>query len=176
MKHNLLLIAMTLPLLQACASQGHPRSDPILQPALQPLVGFIGSRRCSGSFLKSGKAISSTETVSPELSGYWLMLRHADDPPFNFDALELWGYDSKGKHFTAYMYDNFGGVREFDSPGWQGDSFTWTNVDPTTVKQDRFVFEKQAAGGYRFTYEVTADGSNWTGVDSLLCVSAASSP
>lgn len=175
MKMSLLLMAVTLPLIQGCASQGHPRTAPTLQPALLPLAGFIGSRRCRGSFLKSGKAISSTETVSSELSGYWLVLRHADDPPFPFNALEMWGYDPKGKHFTAFMYDNFGGMREFNSPGWGGDSFTWTNVDTSVGKRDRFVFAKQP-GGYRFTYEVSTDGSSWTGVDSLLCVSGSSSP
>ena len=176
MKTSLLLMAMTLPLIQGCAGQAHPRTAPTLQPTLLPLAGFIGSRRCAGSFLKSGKAISSTETVSPELSGYWLVLRHTDEPPFSFDALEMWGYDPKSKHFIAYMYDNFGGAREFDSQGWQGDSFTWTNVNTSTPKWDRFVFERQAGGGYRFTYEVNTDGSHWTGVDSMLCVSAVSSP
>jgi len=176
MKTALLAMVMSLPLIQGCASNPGRVAPPILQPALAPLAGFIGSRSCKGSFLKSGKSISSVETIHPDLSGHWLSLRHDDDPPFSFHAFEMWGYDAKDQRFIAHMYDNLGGAREFDSPGWQGDSFTWTNVDTTTAKRDRFVFEKQPDGGYRFTYEVSADGSSWTGVDSLLCVSAPSSP
>lgn len=161
------LFAATL-LLQACASAPVP-PRPALQPALAPLAGFIGSRHCAGSFLKSGKAISSTEIVSADLSGYWLTLRHADEPPFTFQALEQWGYDPKAGRFVAYIYDNFGGVRQFASPGWEGDRFTWTNVETSAPKRDRFVFEKQPNGAYRFTYEVSSDGNTWTGVDSLTC-------
>lgn len=166
MKTAPLFAAMLL--LQACASAPFP-SQPALQPALAPLAGFIGNRHCAGTFLKSGKAITSTETVSADLSGYWLTLRHADEPPFTFQALEQWGYDAKAGHFVAYLYDSGGGVRQFASPGWEDDRFTWTNVDTSTPKRDRFVFEKRPNGAYRFTYEVSSDGNTWTGVDSLTC-------
>lgn len=174
MRHRLLPAAMLLPLLQACAG-ATPQAQPALQTSLEPLAGFIGSRQCAGSFLKSGKAINATETVSADLSGYRLTLRHDDAPPFSFHALELWGYDAKAGRFTARVYDNFGGDREFTSPGWEGGRFTWSNVDTSAAKRDRFVFEKEP-GGYRYTYEVSTDGATWTGVDSLLCLSPSSSP
>ncbi len=166
-----LLAVSLLPLIQACASTAPAAGNtaPSLQPGLQPLAGFIGSRHCSGSFLKSGKAISATETVAGDLSGRWLTLRHDDEPPFSFHALELWGYDSKAARYTAHVFDNFGGGREFTSPGWEGDHLTWTNVDTGAPKRDRFVFERQPDAGYRYTYEVSTDGSTWTGVDSLTC-------
>jgi len=169
MKTCLLLTATALLLIQGCAGGPVQPQAATLQAGLQPLAGFIGSRHCAGTFLKSGKAITSTETVTADLSGYWLTLRHADTPPFPFQALELWGYDSKAGHFVAYIYDNFGGVREFASPGWEGDSFTWTNVDTSMPKRDRFVFLRQPKGAYTFTYEVTSGGDAWTGVDSLSC-------
>lgn len=140
-----------------------------LQPALQPLAAFIGTRHCSGTFLKSGKAITATETFSAELSGYWLVMHHADDPPFSFDALETWGYDTQRKIFVAHMYDNFSSAREYATPGWDADKLTWTNVDTSARKRDRFVFEHAADGGYRYTYETSTDGNSWTGVDSLVC-------
>ncbi|HEV2321839.1 MAG TPA: hypothetical protein VGT42_05690, partial [Gammaproteobacteria bacterium] len=70
------------------------------------------------------------------------------------------------------------GAREFSSPGWEGDRFVWTNLDTSTSKWDRFVFERQPDAAYRFTYAVTADGKTWTDVDSLVCVTtrAASGP
>lgn len=142
---------------------------PALQPALAPFTGFPGKYHCSGSFVKSGKAISSTETFTSELSGYRLMMRHEDEPPFQFDALELWGFDAHKKSFVAHIFDNFGGEREFDSPGWQDNRFVWTNVDTTAKQRDRFVFERNPGTGYRFTYEVSPDGSSWSGVDSLVC-------
>lgn len=166
MKHRLLLAA-TLPLLQACA--GTPsQTAPALQPALAPLAGFLGTRHCAGSFLKSGKAISATETVSADLAGFRLTLRHDDEPPFSFHALEVWGYDDQANRYTAHIYDNFGGSREFTAPGWEGERLTLTNVDTSAPKRDRFVFDK-VPGGYRYTYEVSGDGASWTGVDSLTC-------
>lgn len=171
MRIKSLLAVSLLPLIQACASTAPATAGtaPSLQPNLQPLAGFIGSRSCKGSFIKSGKAITSTETVRPDLSGHWLTLRHDDEPPFSFHALELWGYDATAGRFVAYMYDSGGGMREFTSPGWEGDSFTWTNVDTSAPKRDRFVFDRGPQGAYRFTYEVSADGNTWSGVDSLTC-------
>jgi len=167
---KMLVAAVTaLTLITAAAQADIP---PTLQPALAPLAGFLGSRHCSGSFLKSGKAISSTESFSADLSGHWLVMRHADEAPFAFDALELWGYDAQKKLFVAHLFDSSGGVREFTSPGWDGDRFVWTNLDTSTPRWDRFVFERQAGSAYRFTYAVTADGKTWTDVDSLSCIPA----
>jgi|HubBroStandDraft_5_1064220.scaffolds.fasta_scaffold190367_2 hypothetical protein len=145
-----------------------PAATP-LQPVLQPLAYLIGKRSCAGTFLKSGKAITSSETISPELSGHWLVLRHEDTPPFRFDAVEMWGYDPQKQRFVAYMYDSSGGVRQYDSPGWNGDSFTWTDINTSAGKRDRFVFEKHPDSAYQFTYETSADGVTWTAGDSLLC-------
>lgn len=169
MKKGLLPTAIVLSVIQGCVSGPTPGTAPALKADLQPMTYFIGSRHCSGTFLKSGKAISSIETISVELSGGWVVLRHDDDPPNRFQALESWGYDTKTGRFVAYLYDNSGGVREFASPGWEGDSFTWTNVDTSTPKWDRFVFEKRPDRAYQFTYEVTADGNTWIGIDSLIC-------
>lgn len=164
-----------LTLVMATAQADTP---PALQPALAPLAGFLGSRHCSGNFIKNGKAISSDETFTAELSGHELMMRHADEAPFSFDALELWGYDAQKKRFVAHLFDSSGGAREFSSPGWEGDQFIWTNLDTSTPKWDRFVFERLPGSAYRFTYAVTADGKTWTDVDSLVCVTtrAASGP
>lgn len=140
-----------------------------LQPALQFLAYLIGERSCAGSFLKSGKAITSSETISPELSGHWLVLRHADKPPFRFDAVEMWGYDPQKQHFIAYIYDSSGGVRQYDSPGWDGDRLIWTDVVSSDGKRDRFVFEKRPDSAYQFSYEVSTDDVSWTVGDSLLC-------
>lgn len=166
---------MTLTLATAAAQADTP---PTLQPALAPLAGFLGSRHCSGSFLKSGKVISSTETFTAELTGHALMMRHTDEAPFTFDALEVWGYDAQKKLFVAHLFDSSGGAREFSSPGWDGDRWVWTNVDRSAPKWDRFVFERQPDSAYRFTYGVTADGKTWTEVDSLVCITppAASGP
>jgi len=165
MNSRITWIAGLLTLVPACALA----DASALRPALQPLAVFIGTRHCSGMFLKSGKSITAGESFSAELSGYWLVMHHADDPPFSFDALETWGYDAQRKIFVAHVYDNFSGTREYTSPGWDGGKLTWTNVDTGAGKRDRFVFEQQANGGYRYTYETSTDGNTWTGVDSLSC-------
>lgn len=170
MKNGIFIMGISV-VLSACAAAPTPpaRLTLNLQPALLPLAGFIGERHCAGSFLKSGKAITSVESFSVDLSGYWLVMRHADEPPFPFDAVEMWGYDAKAQHFVAYIYDNFGGMRQYASPGWDGDRFVLTNVDTSNPKRDRFVFEKQPNSAYQFTYETSSDGITWTGADSLTC-------
>lgn len=140
-----------------------------LAPSLQPLAFFKGHRQCAGKFVQSGKPISSTEIFTADLDGGWLAMRHEDNRPFNFHALELWGYDKQSRQFNGYFFDNFAGVRHFASPGWEGNRFTWTNTASTNGTTDRFVFGRNDAASYQVSYAVSRNGKDWTVGDMLSC-------
>jgi hypothetical protein len=74
-------------------------------------------------------------------------------------ALELWGFDKTAKHFTNFTHDNLGGVRLFDSPGWDGDTLIWTGdalTTPITFSQ-RFVIERKPNKHFIISWQVRLD-------------------
>ena len=93
-----------------------------LKTEIEPLAFFVGQWSCDGEFTASKKPISSHIAAAPDLDGAWLALRWDDNDPNVFHALELWGFDKTAKRFTNHTHDNFGGVRFFNSPGWDGDT------------------------------------------------------
>lgn len=141
-------------------------------PTLRPLAFFAGHWACVGEFTNSGRPISSQETFTATLDGHWLTMRHEDQPPNHFQALELWGYDERSKQFTAYLFDNFSGPRHFTSSGWVHDRFTWTDAKSARGITDRFVFQRQGRRTYQVTYATTHDGRTWSTGDTLLCRSS----
>ena len=153
----------------AAAASAPANDPPKLAAELQPLAFFEGRWHCAGKFVQSGKPIHSDEMFAPDLDGRWLAMRHDDQPPFPFHALEMWDYDKTAKQFTAYIFDNFSGIRHFVSPGWAGEGLTWTNAAAMHGATDRFVFEKRDDAGYQVTYYLTRDGKKWSPVDSLRC-------
>ncbi len=140
-----------------------------LAAELQPLAFFERRWNCAGRFVQSGKPISSTETFAPDLEGHWLSMRHDDQPPFSFHALELWGFDKTAGQFSAYIFDNFSGIRRFTSPGWADNRLVWTDTASVGGATDRFLFERKDSAQYQVTYAVSRDGKTWADVDTLQC-------
>lgn len=144
-------------------------SSAALAPALQSLAFFAGRWTCAGKFAKTGQPIHSEETFSGRLDGHWLTMRHDDRPPEHFHGIELWGYDEGSRQFTAYVFDNFAGIRRFSSAGWHRSRFIWTDTAPARGVTDRFVFERKDSNTYQVTYGTTRDGVIWSTGDTLLC-------
>ncbi|MBV8375334.1 MAG: hypothetical protein JO302_07460, partial [Candidatus Eremiobacteraeota bacterium] len=84
---------------------------------LTSLAFFVGTWTCNGVFPSSGKTIASAMTFSGDLSGKALVKHHDDRPPSTYHAIEVWVYSDSDKRYNAAIADNFGGVREFASPG-----------------------------------------------------------
>lgn len=152
--------------------QEQPQSS-ALKPELQPLSYFIGQWNCSGEFPTSHKPISSRISISSDLDGYWLAFRWDDNPPSQFHALELWGFDKAAKQFTNSIYDNFSGMRIFHSSGWTGDELTWgpRDLPPNSpIVSERFVFDRKSAKEFVISWEVRrTQAQQWTVGDRLTC-------
>lgn len=143
-------------------------------PALAPLAWFVGHWRCEGRFA-NGRPIRSSETFTAELGGQWLHMRHADDPPNRYLADSWWGYDKAAKHFTATVFDNFGGGRRYTSPGWVGDALTLENA-ATGGYLDRFAFQRRGDDAYRVTYTYRNRSGTWRLGDEQSCTRDARMP
>ncbi len=168
-------IALTSVLLlsSSIATSQAPNSVPPsgLQPQLQPLAFFVGEWNCEGEFIASKKQIAAHIAVATDMEGSLITFRWSDKEPNRFHALELWGFDKSANHFTNFIHDNFGGVREFSSPGWDNDTLTWTGdllATPSATTQ-RFVIERKSAKEFVITWETRKAETDWTGGDRLTC-------
>jgi Protein of unknown function (DUF1579) len=142
-----------------------------LKPEMQPLAFFLGEWNCEGEFIASKKPIAAHISAAAELDGAWIAFRWTDQAPSTFHALELFGYDKAAKHFTNFIYDNFGGVRLFNSPGWEAETFTWTGniLSALATPSERFVIERKSAKEFVITWETRKVGADWNAGDGLTC-------
>ncbi|HEY0704134.1 MAG TPA: DUF1579 family protein [Candidatus Acidoferrales bacterium] len=148
---------------------------PALKPELQPFLFFVGHWDCAGEFPASKKQISAHVEITPDLDGSWLMFRWDDQAPNRFHAVEFWGYNKTGKHFSNFIYDNFGGARLFESKGWDADTLTWVgdmlpaaNGADAQINQ-RFVLERKSAKEFVISYATHKPQADWVTVDRLTC-------
>lgn len=144
---------------------------PVLKAELEPLAFFSGRWDCSGEFVASKKPIFARISVTADLDGSWIAFRWDDQAPNPFHALELWGYDKTARRFTNFIHDNFGGVRMFDSPGWDGNALVWTGdklASPPALNQ-RFLFERKSPSEFVVSWQVLKSAGEWVIGDRLTC-------
>jgi hypothetical protein len=148
-----------------------PAALSALKPAMQPLAFFLGEWNCEGEFIASKKPIAAHISTVPDLDGSLIAFRWTDREPSPFHALELFGYDKTANHFTNFIHDNFGGVRLFNSPGWEADTLTWTgNLLATSAPpSERFVIERKSAKEFVITWETRKPQADWAAGDRLTC-------
>lgn len=158
---GLISLAVFLSVLICAAPRINPQSPSsqapsALKPELQPLSFFIGQWSCAGEFPASHKPISSHIVFSPELDGSWLVVRWDDDPPNQFHALELWGFDKTAHHFINSIYNSFYGMYIYQSPGWIGDELTWPRDLPpdSPIVSERYVFDRKSTKEFAVSWEV----------------------
>jgi hypothetical protein len=148
-----------------------PANSVALKPEMQPLSFFLGEWKCDGEFIASKKPIAAHISTTPDLDGSWIAFRWTDQSPSTFHALELFGYDKTAHQFTNFIHDNFGGVRLFNSPGWEADTFSWTGnaLVPPSAPSERFVIERKSAKEFVITWETRKPAADWTAGDRLIC-------
>lgn len=129
---------------------------------------FVGTWDCAGQFPSSGRKIASTIRFDRDRSVNAIVKHHDDRSAPGYHAIELWVYQPKGATFGAAIADNFGGVRQFHSAGWQGDELTWqggTGVEPL----QRFVYRRISGSTFRLDWDVSPSGTHYVIGDTLLC-------
>jgi hypothetical protein len=151
--------------------QAPESAEPKLKKEIALFAPLQGKWSCQGVFPSNGKKIESQIAFAPDLDGAWLVKRHDDLPPNLFHDAEYWGFDSAGKQFVAFLYDNFGGVRKFTSSGWADDKLTWlgepSKSDPPRL--ERFVYKRDSPTQIEVNWEVKPGAKDWAIGDTLTC-------
>jgi len=148
---------------------------PALKGELQPLSFFVGHWDCDGEFVASKKPTAAHIDVTADLDGQWLLFRWDDKAPGKFHAVEFWGYNKGEKHFSNFIYDNFGGVRLFESKAIDGETLTWVGdmlpaaSGAETQINQRFVLERKSAKSFLISYDTRKPQADWVTVDRLTC-------
>jgi hypothetical protein len=145
------------------------RAQAPLKEEISSLLPVLGLWDWDGTFARTGKQISSSISFAPVLEGAWVRMQQDDRPPNQFHALEMWGFDENAKQFTNFIYDNFGGVRSFTSPGWSGKQLVWTGETSPQQTRERFIFEQSSGSALVVTWQVRKGEGDWVVGDTLTC-------
>jgi hypothetical protein len=149
------------------ATSPQPTSTPAPQ-GIETLAFFLGKWQCSGSFPSTGKPISSTMHFDRDLNGAAIVKHHDDAPPFSYHAIEVWNFNATEGKFHNGVSDNYGGLRDFTTPGWQDGVLTWTS-GPGVEPAQQFVYTRLTDTSMRVDWQASRDKTNYIVGDTLTC-------
>lgn len=155
-------------LVSVCAAQ-MPMPKP--GPEHKKLDIFVGSWTLDGDVKPGpegpGGKVTENETCE-WMEGQFFIVCHVKFTSAvmgNGSELSFLGYSTDDKAYTYRAFNSWG---EFeDARGtWDGDTITWTSdnkMGGMTMK-GRFTMKNISAKSYGFTYEISQDGTKWTGM------------
>jgi len=129
-----------------------------------------GRWSCAGHFISSGRPIASWLVITADTSSGALVVRHDDQPPAAYHALELWSVAKPGAGLRATIVDAYSGMRWLESPGWQGPNLVWTRFEAGAVAE-QFAYRLQPGGGLTIDWSTARTGAMTLG-DTLACTRA----
>jgi Protein of unknown function (DUF1579) len=139
-------------------------------PELKKLDYFAGTWKTEGEMkpgpMGPGGKMTGNEKNEWMDGGFFLVLHDEFKSAMgNGSEVAYMGYDENDK---AYTYDSFNTMGESDhSKGHvDGDTWTWTsdeNMGGQMIK-GRFVVKVISATSYKFTFDMSQDGTNWNTV------------
>jgi hypothetical protein len=131
------------------------------------LQRFAGEWSCSGHFVANRRPISSHIKATFDASTNSLIVRHDDDPPNAYQALEVWS-PSRSGDMRASISDAFSGMRWFSSAGWVGQKLTWERrSDGAPV--ERFDYAFDANGTLSIEWSTARPDGTFAIGDTLTC-------
>ena len=153
------------------AQEGPPKPP----PEMANLKYFAGTWSCTGDspagpFGPAHKT-QSTLTLKSDLDGFWYTgsmteAKTAANPHPVKGMLHI-GYDSAAKQYVQLWVDNFGSRATQTSPGWEGDSMTYTGdqqvMGETATAKDTLA--KKGANEFTHKFELTMKGETHTIVE-----------
>lgn len=128
-----------------------------------PFGYFVGDWHCSGHFISNGEAISSTLAIIRDERTDAVIVRHDDQAPHSYHALELWTATRTPGRFRASIADKFGGQRWYESEGWSNDSLVWAR------ESERFSYTRKGEGRMTVDWLVAKPGGEFKLGDTLDC-------
>ena len=173
------LVLFSGPLALAQTPSGPPKPAPELANAKY----FVGTWSCTGDAPASpfGPAHKTESTVmlKPDLDGFWIAgtvqeRKTASNTQPVKGMLHI-GYDAAAKQFVVVWLDNFGMWATEMSPGWEGDTITFTGDQMVMGEKAaaKDAFTKKSATEFTHKFEMTMKGETHTIVDETCKKAAA---
>jgi uncharacterized protein DUF1579 len=172
------VVLSVLALFFACLSLAQmPSGPPKPAPEMANLKYFAGTWKCSGDspagpFGPAHKT-QSTITLKSDLDGFWYAgsvaeMKTASNPNPVKGMLHV-GYDADAKQYVQVWLDNFGMHAVQMSPGWEGDTLTFSGEqgvmgEKATAKD---TLTKKGAGQFAHKFELTMKGETHTIVEEI---------
>jgi hypothetical protein len=106
-----------------------PTMVPMAKPDFSSMMFLTGTWTCSQPL--RGKTRPDTSTTSVGMNGMWMVTQDVA-PPFDqyravaVNSTNYLGYDATVKQWVTIGVDDSGGYGMQSSPGWQGNTITWT--------------------------------------------------
>ena len=138
MKCNTIAVSIALIRVTGALGPEHAIAQELIPTsAVERLAGFVGDGVCAGTMLagkNSGSATSGRFHAEKTLDGHWIEIRYEQSAsaanPRPFKVTQYLGYDPANKQFTTVMLGNGDGVYSVGkSPGWEGDSITFVEME-----------------------------------------------
>ena len=133
-----------------------------------PFEYFSGHWDCAGHFASNGAAIKSTIAFAWQESTQTLHVQHDDLAPNQYHAVEIWGPAKAAKEYRSTIGDSYSGIRWLTSPGWAGDSLSWTRVEKNKPVE-RFTYSRKGASEMTVEWFVAKPSGEFVLGDSLDC-------
>lgn len=130
---------------------------------------FAGSWTGKGQFA-NGKVIEADVSFYLAVDSTSLINVYADKAPNRYKATSAWGVAPGGKT-VAHIINNFTGMKDFTSDGWQNGRIVLINKEPYQDKgllYQQFTFEKIDGDHFKVTYEYGFDPAKLKEGDYLI--------
>jgi Protein of unknown function (DUF1579) len=160
----------------ATVTSAQQQAPPTPAAEMAQIAYFEGTWTCSGKMMESpmGPAANTTTNVQirKDLNGHFqtgVIKGSAPNLP-PFEGRYQATYDAGQKQFVMMWADNMGGWSQTSSPGWQGDTITYTgesHMGGQTMKT-REVFTKSGAASMKHLSEGEMNGK-WMTLGDETC-------
>src|ERR1700761_4494404 len=131
---------------------------------------FVGTWVGEGE-LANGKKIEADVTFYLSVDSTSLISIYADRLPYRFKSALAMGTDGASRKFVAHVINNFTGLQEFTSDGWQNGKIILVNQAEQKGKgtlYQHFVYEKIDDDHFKATYLYGMDSANLKEGDHLI--------
>ena len=164
---SILVAAMIVCSVAAMAQMPEPRKPGAEE---KNLAYFAGNWKLDGN-LKGGPMGPNGKFTESEhnefLAGGFYLVSHSEGTsPMGKDVgMAIFGYDPQMKVYTYAAYNNMGEA-EHATGTFDGTTWTWSselNMGGQSAKS-RFVITQTSPTSYDFKFEISQNGTNWTGM------------
>jgi hypothetical protein len=127
-------------LLSSAAVSAQVESTPVpatAKPDFSQMMFLTGTWTCSTKSARRPTAYTTTSTAQVSPDGYWLVTETTTHTaswiPKELHSTDRVTYDPSTSRWIDIGYDDGGGYNVSTSPGWTGNSITWTDLTITKV-------------------------------------------